>query len=88
MATEESGDMEPQELISGSIRSYLQSRQLILSVFAGISGTQATGQSVSQELQGLVNRMYRVIGDEIQSYMHGSKVKQIVDTFRGNVIQP
>ena len=81
----EGSDMSPADLVSEDFTSYLEQRLPILRLLAEISSASSSNKTLQQELQGLVNRLYRVISEEFQTYMSLTRFIEILANYKAMV---
>ncbi|CDW88474.1 UNKNOWN [Stylonychia lemnae] len=72
-------------LISKDFVNYLGKREPILAKLAEISICQ-TQKGVYHEINGLLNRFYRVISEEFSQFMQNKKFQELKDTLKQDIV--
>lgn len=73
------------QVISDEFSQYLAERIPVVKLLAEISVASVSNKTLQQELQGLLNRLYRVISEEFQAYMTQGRFKDLTEELRGIV---
>ena len=73
------------QVISDEFTQYLADRIPVVKLLAEISVASVSNKTLQQELQGLLNRLYRVISEEFQAYMTKSRFPELTEDLKSIV---